>query len=50
MLEQGASVTTLLTFPDFSQIASPTLYVAAFTIAVVASLETLPNLEAVGQD
>lgn len=47
MLEQGASVTTLLTFPDFSQIASPTLYVAAFTIAVVASLETLLNLEAV---
>jgi carbonic anhydrase/SulP family sulfate permease len=33
--------------PDFSQWLSPSVYVAAATIAVVASLETLLNLEAV---
>ncbi len=36
-----------LTFPDFSQWANPKIYVAAVTIALVASLETLLNLEAV---
>ncbi len=36
-----------LTFPDFSQILNPAVYVAAITIAVVASLETLLNLDAV---
>ncbi|MEZ6091652.1 MAG: SulP family inorganic anion transporter [Pirellulaceae bacterium] len=35
-----------LQFPDFSQIANPAIYVGAFTIAIVASLETLLNLEA----
>jgi MFS superfamily sulfate permease-like transporter len=34
------------TFPDFSQIANPQVYVVALTIAVVASLETLLCLEA----
>jgi carbonic anhydrase len=33
--------------PDFSQWANPAIYLAAVTIAVVASLETLLNLEAV---
>lgn len=33
--------------PDFALWADPTLYVAAVTIAIVASLETLLNLEAV---
>lgn len=33
--------------PDFSQWANPAIYVAAVTIALVASLETLLNLEAV---
>ena len=33
--------------PDFSQWANPALYMAALTIAMVASLETLLNLEAV---
>ena len=33
--------------PDFSQWSNPTVYVAAATIAIVASLETLLNLEAV---
>ncbi len=33
--------------PDFRALANPAIYTAAFTIAVVASLETLLNLEAV---
>jgi carbonic anhydrase/SulP family sulfate permease len=37
----------LLRLPDFSQWARPAIYVAAATIAAVASLETLLNLEAV---
>lgn len=36
-----------LRFPDLSQITNPAIYLAAITIAVVASLETLLNLEAV---
>ncbi len=36
-----------LTFPDFSALASSQVYIAAIVIAVVASLETLINLEAV---
>lgn len=36
-----------LTLPDFAQIINPAIYVGAITIAVVASLETLLNLEAV---
>lgn len=36
-----------LKFPDFGQLANSKVYVAAFTIAAVASLETLLNLEAV---
>ena len=36
-----------LTLPDFSQWNNPAIYVAAVTIAIVASLETLLNLEAV---
>lgn len=34
-------------FPDFSQLANSGVYVAAVTLAIVASLETLLNLEAV---
>ena len=37
----------LLTFPDFSQLTNPAVYVAGVTIAIVASLETLLNLDAV---
>lgn len=33
--------------PDYSQIFNPAVYVAGLTIAIVASLETLLNLEAV---
>lgn len=36
-----------LQWPDFSQWSNPTVYIAAATIAVVASLETLLNLQAV---
>ncbi len=37
---------SFLTYPDFSQWSNPGIYVAAVTIAIVASLETLLNLEA----
>ena len=37
----------LLKFPDFGYLAVPKVYIAAGTIAIVASLETLLNLEAV---
>src|SRR5690606_7977182 len=40
-------VLALLQFPDFSQWANPKVYTAAVTIAIVASLESLLNLEAV---
>lgn len=36
-----------LTLPDFSQWLNPAIYVAAVTLAIVASLETLLNLDAV---
>ena len=45
--EEGAGFTSLLTSPDFSQWLNPAVYIAAITIALVASLETLLNLEAV---
>lgn len=35
-----------LTFPDFSQLANPKLYVVALTIAIIASIETLLSVEA----
>jgi carbonic anhydrase/SulP family sulfate permease len=46
----AASVAGFLDFlqlPDFSQWNNPAVYMAAITIAIVASLETLLNLEAV---
>ncbi len=42
-----ADLFALLRFPDFTQLGNSAVYVAAMTIAVVASLETLLNLEAV---
>ena len=36
-----------LTTPDFHQIGNPAIFLAGLTIAIVASLETLLNLEAV---
>jgi len=40
------SILDLFTFPDFSQWNNPTVYKIAFTIALVASLETLLSIEA----
>jgi carbonic anhydrase len=37
----------LLPRPDFSQWANPAIYIAGITLAIVASLETLLNLQAV---
>lgn len=42
-----AGVVNFLRFPDFSQWRNPAVYTAAITLAVVASLETLLNLEGV---
>lgn len=40
-------LSSLLTFPDWSQITNPQVYVVAATIAIIASLETLLSLDAV---
>ena len=45
--EDLSSFLGFLHIPDFSHWANPALYSAALTVAVVASLETLLNLEAV---
>ena len=37
----------LFTFPDFTQIVNKDVWVVAFTIAIIASLETLLSIEAV---
>ncbi|PRQ04640.1 C4-dicarboxylic acid transporter DauA [Enhygromyxa salina] len=47
VVESMSGFVDLLQFPDFSQWSNPLIYTAALTIAVVASLETLLNLEAV---
>ena len=46
-LSQGASLGSLLTLPHWEAFRNPAVYVAGVTIALVASLETLLNLEAV---
>lgn len=43
----AAAFLSYLTLPNFSQLANPAVYLAAVTIAIVASLETLLNLEAI---
>ncbi len=45
--ETASDLFTSFKFPDFSQWANPAIYFAGATIAIVASLETLLNLEAV---
>jgi carbonic anhydrase/SulP family sulfate permease len=45
--ESASDYINFLTFPDFSVLTTSAVYMAAITIAVVASLETLLNLEAV---
>lgn len=47
VLGNGKGFTDFLMHPDWSQFGNPQIYVAALTIALVASLETLLNLEAV---
>lgn len=42
----GKSVFSIFDFPNFSVLNNPQIYVIAATIAIVASLETLLNLEA----
>lgn len=42
----GQNVASIFDFPDFSVFINPALYSVAATIALVASLETLLNLEA----
>ncbi|MCU0865655.1 MAG: SulP family inorganic anion transporter [Planctomycetes bacterium] len=44
--EGGLQLQDLLRYPDFSRFSEPRFLLAAVTIAVVASLETLLNLEA----
>jgi MFS superfamily sulfate permease-like transporter len=46
ILGDGQSLISLFTFPDFTQLANPKIYVTAATIAAVASIETLLNIEA----
>ncbi len=45
--ESLAGLQSQVIFPDISQVLNPGIYLAAVTIALVASLETLMNLEAV---
>lgn len=44
--KDGVGWDTIFRTPDFSQLGNPKVYVAAVTLAIVASLETLLNLEA----
>jgi MFS superfamily sulfate permease-like transporter len=45
-VDQFSDLQTLITFPDFSMIATVDFWVIAFTIAIIASIETLLSLEA----
>ncbi|HEY5823491.1 MAG TPA: SulP family inorganic anion transporter, partial [Cyclobacteriaceae bacterium] len=45
-LAEEGSYLAFFTFPDFSQIVNTKVWIVAFTIAAVASLETLLNIEA----
>lgn len=45
-IQEGETVLSLLTFPDFSQWNNPLIYKTAVIIAVVASLETLLTSDA----
>jgi MFS superfamily sulfate permease-like transporter len=47
VVTSGGDLFDLLRFPDFSQWSNMAIYGSAVTIAIVASLETLLNLEAV---
>lgn len=47
VLESPGQIVNELRLPDFSQLTNPSVYVVAFTIGIVASLETLLSVEAV---
>lgn len=42
-----SDVSTIFKFPDFTQLGNYNVWVIAFTLAIIATLETLLNLEAV---
>lgn len=46
VLQSIAEIPSLITFPDFSYLSNPNVYVIALTIAIVGSLETLLSVEA----
>lgn len=46
VLDQATDFLNTLTFPDFSYLSNPQVYVIAITLAIIASLETLLSLEA----
>jgi len=46
MLSESNGVGSFLTFPDFTHWQNPQIYIIAFTLAIVASLETLLSIEA----
>ena len=46
VFKSGQNLSTIFDFPDFSTLKNPAVYGVAATIALVASLETLLNLEA----
>lgn len=47
VLGENTSFKNLFIFPDWSVLSEPVVYTAAFTIAIVASLETLLSIDAV---
>lgn len=46
VLDKISDVSTLLKFPDFSQFFTKEVWIVAFTLALVASIETLLSVEA----
>lgn len=46
VIEKASDIIGFFTFPDFSVLTNPNVYVVAATIAIVASLETLLSVEA----
>ena len=46
ILSEATSILSFLTFPDFTQFGNPKVYLTALTLAAVASIETLLNIEA----
>ncbi|MEQ1635158.1 MAG: carbonic anhydrase family protein [Methylococcales bacterium] len=47
VFQNNVDILKALTFPDFSQLNNPNIYMTALTLALVASLETLLSIEAV---